>query len=75
MAIKFLMLYGVSEIKLAGFDGYSHDVRENYVDTSMELITQNAILDAMNDGMTHVLREYAKNIDITFLTTPKHVTL
>ena len=26
MAIKFLMGYGVSEIKLAGFDGYSQSV-------------------------------------------------
>ena len=30
MAIKFLMSYGVAEIKLAGFDGYSHDSKVCY---------------------------------------------
>lgn len=75
MAIKFLMMCGVTEIKLAGFDGYSHDTRENYADTSMELITRNAVLDAMNDGMISILKEYEKNIQISFLTAPKYVNL
>ena len=75
MAIKFLMDYQVSEIILAGFDGYSHDVRENYGDSQMAFITKNAILDAMNKGMSLVLQEYAKTVKISFLTTPKHVLL
>lgn len=75
MAIRFLMQYAVTEIKLAGFDGYSHDAKENYADISMELITRNAVLDAMNEGMIKMLQEYAKEIKITFLTTPKHVKL
>ena len=75
MAIKFLMAYGVSEIKLAGFDGYSHDTKENYADKHMEFITRNAVLDAMNEGMEEVLGKKKKNIKITFLTTPKYVLL
>lgn len=73
MAIKFLMMYGAFEIKLAGFDGYSHDAKENYAEASMELITRNAVLDAMNDGMIAVLKECTKKIRISFLTTPKYV--
>lgn len=75
MAIRFLMKYGVSEIKLAGFDGYSHDVRENYGDSHMAFVTRNAVLDAMNEGMSIMLKEYTKTTKITFLTSPKHVSI
>lgn len=75
MAIKFLMSYGVTEIMLAGFDGYSHDVGENYGDSQMVFVTRNAVLDAMNIGMTEVLSDYVKQAKITFLTEPKYVRL
>ncbi len=75
MAIKFLMDYEVKEIYLAGFDGYAHDVKENYGDRQMALITRNAVLDAMNEGMTAVMRQYSKDVDIHFLTDEKHVRI
>lgn len=75
MAIKFLMDYGVKEIYLAGFDGYAHDVRENYGDRQMAFITRNAVLDAMNEGMTAVMKRYSKDVDIHFLTDEKHVRI
>ena len=75
MAVKFLSSYGVKEIMLAGFDGYSHDVKENYADSQMELITRNAVLDAMNAGMTEVLRMFSRDVKISFLTTPKHIKI
>ena len=75
MAIKFLMAYGVEEIFLAGFDGYSHESSDNYVDTHLELITQNNVLDAMNVGMEKMLNEYAKKVKIIFLTTARNVTI
>lgn len=75
MAIKLLMSYGVSGIYLAGFDGYSHDVRENYCDSDMAFITRNAVLDAMNIGMSKVLKQYSKEVYIEFLTTPKYVNI
>ena len=73
MAIRFLMNYDISEIKLAGFDGYSHDTMENYADKNMEVITRNAIL--MNVGMKSVIKEYSKRVKISFLTTPKYVEI
>ena len=75
MAIRFLTAYGVSKIYLAGFDGYSHDVKENYGSSDMAFITRNAVLDAMNVGMSKVLNEYSKLVPIEFLTMPKFVTL
>lgn len=73
MAVKFLIDCGVKEIILAGLDGYSHDTEDNYADTNMELITKNAILDAMNRGIEIMLNRYSKIIDIHFLTKSKHI--
>lgn len=73
MAIKFLINYGVSEILLAGFDGYSHDEKDNYADDKMAYITKNAVLDAMNAGMIETMKEYSKFAKISFITTPKHI--
>ena len=75
MAVKFLSSYGVKEIMLAGFDGYSHDVKENYGDSQMEMITRNAVLDAMNVGMTEVLRLFSRDVKISFLTSPRHIEI
>jgi 4-hydroxy 2-oxovalerate aldolase len=73
MAIKFLASLNVATINLVGFDGYSHDVRENYGNSEMAFITRNAVLDAMNVGMSKVLKKYSEIVNIRFLTTPKHV--
>ncbi len=75
MAIKFFMNYNIKEILLAGFDGYSHDVDENYANSQMAYITRSAVLDAMNDGMTRVIRMYSNDIKISFLTEPKHICM
>ena len=75
MAIKFLMQYGVEEIWLAGYDGYSHDVSENYGNSEMALFTRNAVLDAMNVGMSRVLKKYRNQVKICFLTEPRHVVI
>lgn len=75
MAIKFLIMYGVKEIILAGFDGYSHDAMDNYGKSEMTIITRNAVLDAMNVGMSKVLRNYQKEIKISFLTKIKWIDI
>ena len=75
MAIRFLINFGAQKIMLAGFDGYSFDVQENYGNSDMAFITKRNVLEAMNSGMIRVLTEYRKLIDIQFLTTPKHVVL
>lgn len=75
MAIRFLMNYGVEEIVLAGFDGYSHDARENYGGSQLAFVTRNSVHDAMNEGMTRVLRQYQKSVKISFLTKPKYLVI
>lgn len=75
MAIRFFMNYPIEGIYLAGFDGYSHDLRENYGSSDMAYITRNAVLDAVNTGMIKVLKEYSTQVKIEFLTIPKHVRI
>lgn len=75
MAIKFLINSGVREVYLAGFDGYAHDVQENYGDSHMAFITKNVVLDAINIGMNKVLKQYNDQITIHFLTKENHISL
>ena len=74
MAIRFLMDYKVDKIYLVGFDGYSHEVDENYVNNEMSFVTRVEVLDEMNAGMTKILKEYSKIVNIEFLTSPKHIS-
>lgn len=70
MAIKFVLDdLEAKEIYLAGFDGYSHDVYMNFETPDMVLIAKREFLDRMNKGMTKVLQEYKKEVDIKFITS------
>lgn len=71
MAIQFFINQGASRILLAGFDGYTYDSSENYASEKLEIITKNAILDAMNKGMQEMINRFDKKIPIEFLTTRK----
>ena len=75
MAVRFLMNCGVRKICLAGIDGYSHDASKNFGDSRLAFITRAAVLDEMNVGITSILNEYAKEIDIEFLTEQRYVRL
>ena len=75
MLIKYLIKMGVQKVVLAGIDGYSHDESQNYAERQMAMITRKAIQDAMNIGMSTMLTEYSKQIEIVFLTEPKFVNL
>lgn len=74
MAIRFFQLCGVKSIYVAGMDGYSHETKSNFGDSRMAFIAKNAVLDEMNIGISMVLGEYSKEVDIQFLTRKKYVT-
>ena len=75
MAIKFLIKCGVKEFFLAGFDGYSHNLEENYGIKAMDLFIRNKISDAMNLGMTKMLGKFSEQVSIQFLTVEKYIHL
>ncbi len=75
MLIKLLIDLGVKKIKLAGLDGYSHDLYQNFAERNMAFIKSHSVMDAMNAGMERMLREFSRSVDIEFVTTPKYVKL
>jgi 4-hydroxy 2-oxovalerate aldolase len=75
MVIKFLLSIGVSEILLAGFDGYSYNNKQNYVEEQMTLVAKDEIIDNMNKGMREMLNEFSKKVNISYLTKPKFIDI
>lgn len=75
MLIKFLISIGVKDIIIAGMDGYSHEMKENYFDKNLELVSRTIFLDAMNKGMGKLLKRFSKQASISFLTKPKYIIL
>lgn len=73
MLIQCLILADVEKILLAGMDGYSHDVEENYALEQMQLITNQTLLDEMNKEMKELLYEYSKQVNIEFVTQRKYI--
>lgn len=68
MAVKLVILLGKKEVYLAGFDGYSHNAEENYSAYSKMMITKASVVDEMNEGISDILREYGKQIELKFIT-------
>lgn len=75
MLIQLLMKLGVKKIYIAGMDGYSIILDDNYAEAKMAFHADKQLIEEKNAGMTKVLKKIAKSIDIEFVTTPKHVIL
>ncbi len=75
MLLKYLVKLDVCDILLAGFDGYSYDISQNYAVQELTVHARRAVFDAVNTGMSRVLSEYAKHIRLEFVTEPKHVQI
>ncbi len=72
MAIRFLRSFGVKEVYLAGFDGYSHDIDENYINDDMTLVIRRAVADARNEAMKKALLSLSESIKIIFVTSTRY---
>ena len=75
MLVKLLVSLGVRKIYIAGMDGYSVNPDENYADQAMNFYTAKESAEKKNAGMIAVLKEMGKEVEITFLTTPKYVVI
>lgn len=73
LAINFFKGIGVKEFYLAGFDGYSYDLQQNYALESMEVVMKNAVIDAMNKGMIKAFRDFMREVKIKWITKPNDV--
>lgn len=73
MLIRFLINLGVKKVYISGIDGYSVDPTQNFAEEHMSFYAKRAALEAMNAGISTVLKDYSKEIEIEFVTTPKYV--
>ncbi|MBI9008557.1 MAG: aldolase catalytic domain-containing protein [Tenericutes bacterium] len=75
MLLKLLFEIGVNNVFLAGFDGYSYQehFEQNYVSKKMSFVQSEDRINRINLGMNFLINEYAKKIDITMITEPKHI--
>ena len=75
MLAKLLLQLGVKKLFIAGMDGYSGNSDENYADQKMNFFTERTSAEKKNVGITTVLREISKDMDVEFVTTPRFVVL
>lgn len=75
MLVRFLIGLGVSGVCIAGMDGYSSDPLDNYAYQEMNFYNSRAYAEAMNTGMAGMLREYGREVRISFVTKPRYVKL
>lgn len=68
MCINLLIQVGVKEIILAGFDGFSEDVKDNFYEESLYLDVEEERLAKMNMAMSNKLSQLKKQIKIEFLS-------
>ena len=73
LLIALAVSLGAKAVRLAGLDGYSSSGEGNFIRPGMEFVKKAGVMERMNQGMEEVLKNYAKEIEISFLTPPKHV--
>lgn len=75
MLINYLVQKNVNKIYLAGFDGFSADVEQNYVDNGMAQMVNRDTMEKINSGLSRMLKKYAMIVPIEFVTESKHIKI
>lgn len=75
MLLKYLEGEGVKSVAIAGLDGYSHDLNDNYADEGMIIKTSSEIFDRRNCGINNFIKEISGKIQLQFVTNTKYIKL
>lgn len=73
MLINYLSKKNVKKIFLAGFDGFSTDLEQNYIDSGMAQIANKDTIEKINVGLCKMLKKYAAIVPIEFVTDSKYI--
>lgn len=68
MCLNLLNKIGVKNIKLAGFDGFSSKLEDNYYEPSLYLDVETERLMMMNTAITNRLMQLSTQMEITYFT-------
>ena len=72
MITKLLIQIGVKHIQLAGFDGYSNDFQDNYIEGPRILSIKKERIDSINKGLSEVFKKMSQEVKLEFITKPLH---
>lgn len=72
MLLKLLIRLNVQSVLLAGYDGYSPDLTQNYAEKDMIINTNTWDVANINADVANVLRDYSTQISIEFLTPTRY---
>ena len=73
MLLKVMEKIGVRYVALAGFDGYTGDAQNNYINSNMEYNFNTVQAQAINKYVAETLGQMKKNIDFEFITDSLYV--
>lgn len=73
MLLKFLIQMGVKEVLIAGMDGYSYDIENNYAQKDLQMSISKELVEKWNSGMEKVICELKKEIKIESITKERYI--
>lgn len=73
MCINFVRKLGCSDILLAGFDGFSSQLNNNYCEDNMIMNVDEERLQSMNEAFSRKLKQMRQVININFLTDSMYI--
>lgn len=68
MALNLLIKLGVTEVDLIGFDGYSYNHNDNFVDIELSLPMDKRTIEQLNYKINCELAEISKILEVNFIT-------
>ena len=75
MLLEFLANQGVKKVNIAGMDGFSHNLEDNYADKEMIVRTSNKVFDKRNIGLNASIAELSQKMRINFVTTCVYIKI
>ena len=73
MLLKVMIRAGVNHVALAGFDGYTGDAEQNYINPNMEYSFNQEQAISLNKYVSSVLKEMEEKITLEFITDSLYV--
>ena len=74
MFLKLLKKTGMTKIHMAGFDGYSHSVADNYYDDYIRFLYCDDNVLLRNEAIKKELKEFSGSMEIVSLTPTKYMS-
>ena len=75
MCINLLKKIGAEDFLLAGFDGFSENIKDNFFEESLYLDVEEERLARMNMAMANKILQLRKQVNITFLASSSYDAL